>query len=167
MVYVAPGQGRPLLSGRQILQSEPVAMKYLSPHATHSAEDFALKAGSVIFQADGRAEEGLGYPALVTAVRDGWLASGHVGRAIPKVPADAGWVWASMASDVVRTQVTALSTGSVVDALYPEDLDGVVLPPRDAVDSIAVMHAWEDMAESSKLLDQATALIDEALEQTL
>src|SRR2546422_6560736 len=35
---------------------------------------------SIAFQADGRFEEALGFPVMVTSDRDGWLASGHVGR---------------------------------------------------------------------------------------
>lgn len=163
MVYVEPGKGTPLLSGRQILQADPVALKHLSRHTTHTATDFALSSGTVIFQADGRAEESLGYPVVVTQDRDGWLASGHVGRALPKNPADAGWLWASLASDVVRTQVTAQSTGSVVDALDPADLQDVVLPPRETVDSLAILDAWADMAEASKLLTEASELVDAAL----
>lgn len=166
MVYVEPGHGQPLLSGRQILQCDVVALKYLAAHSAQAAGGFALVQDSVIFQSDGRAEEGLGYPAYVTAERDGWLASGHVGRAIPKDPTDAGWIWACMASDIVRRQVVALSCGSVVDALYPEDVAGVLLPPRDAVDSQAVRDAWIRMAEGTELLSQASTLIDEALGTT-
>lgn len=163
MVYVEPGQGPAFLSGRQILQCDVVAAKHLSPHSAQAAGGFALREHSIIFQADGRAEEGLGYPAYVTHERDDWLASGHVGRAVPFNAADAGWIWASMAADVVRRQVVAQSCGSVVDALYPEDLEDVILPPRHAVDSAAVRDAWMNMAEGSQLLAQAADMIDEAL----
>lgn len=163
MVYVDADHGEPFLSGRQILQCDIVAAKYLAPSSKQNAGGFALAEDSVIFQSDGRAEEGLGYPAYVTKDRHGWLASGHVGRAIPFDSDDAGWVWASMASDIVRSQVVSLSCGSVVDALYPEDVANVLLPPRDAVDSDAVRAAWREMAEGSLLLQQASALIDETL----
>lgn len=163
MVYVEPGEGPSFLSGRQILQCDVIAAKHLSPHSAQAAGGFALEKDSVIFQADGRAEEGLGYPAYVSEDREGWLASGHVGRALPVDKADAGWIWASMASDVVRRQVVAQSCGSVVDALYPEDLEDVILPPRSAVNSAAVREAWAQMAAGSQLLDEASAMIDEAL----
>lgn len=164
MVYVEAGHGEPFLSGRQILQCDVVAAKHLARQSAQAAGGFMLHEHSVIFQSDGRAEEGLGYPAYVTAERDGWLASGHVGRAVPHAVSDAGWIWASMASDAVRSQVVALSCGSVVDALYPQDLEDVVLPPRDAVDSIAVSGAWQKMAKCSQLLADASAMIDEALD---
>lgn len=163
MVYVDADHGEPFLSGRQILQCDIVAAKYLARSSKQNAGGFALSEDSVIFQSDGRAQEGLGYPAYVTKDRQGWLASGHVGRAIPFDSDDAGWIWASMASDIVRSQVVSLSCGSVVDALYPEDVGDVLLPPRDAVDSDAVRAAWREMAEGSLLLQQASDLIDEAL----
>lgn len=163
LVYVDAEHGSPFLSGRQILQADLVAAKHLARNNTSIDERFELEPGMVIFQADGRAEESLGYPSLVAHDRAGWLASGHVGRAKAISRADAGWVWASMASDVVRAQVAALSCGSVVDAVYPEDLETVILPPRDAVDAAAISRAWTDLAESSELLQRASATIDDAL----
>lgn len=163
LVYVDAEHGSPFLSGRQILQADLVAAKYLARNNASIDERFELEPGMVIFQADGRAEESLGYPSLVAHDRAGWLASGHVGRAKPIDRADAGWLWTSMASDVVRSQVAALSCGSVVDALYPEDLETVILPPRDMIDSAAVGRAWSELAESSELLHRASSAIDDAL----
>ena len=166
MVYVDRAHGTPFLSGRQILQSDVVAPKYLSPFSAQSAGGFNLVRDTIVFQADGRAGEGLGYPAMITSDREGWLASGHVGRLIPRSPRDVGWLWAAMASDIVQTQIAALSCGSVVDALYPEDLKEVLLPPCDAVRFSTVTTAWEHMAEASRLLDQASAIIDSALDDS-
>ncbi|MBM4722849.1 hypothetical protein GS439_09035 [Rhodococcus hoagii] len=163
MIYVDRGRGTPLLSGRQILQADVVAAKELSKHSAQTATDFGLTAGSVIFQADGRAGAGLGYPSVVTAERNGWFASGHVGRLVPLDGCDVGWLWTAFASDVVQTQVQALCCGSVVDALYPEDLERIVLPPQSAVDSMGVKQAWDDLAEATVLLDQATRSIDDHL----
>ena len=103
----------------------------------------------------------MGYPSFVTADRKGKLASGHVGRVIPFDPEDAGWIWASMASASVRDQVASLSCGSVVDALYPSDLKGVVLPPKTAADSTKIQDAWISMSEGSALLTDASAQIDD------
>lgn len=163
LVYVDAEHGSPFLSGRQILQADLIAAKYLSQNNASIDERFELESGMVIFQADGRAEESLGYPSLVSHDRAGWLASGHVGRAKAFDHADAGWIWASMASNVVRAQVAALSCGSVVDAVYPEDLEAVVLPPREAVDATAIDLAWTELAKSSELLFQASSAIDDAL----
>lgn len=161
--YVAPGHGTPLLSGTQILQADPIGAKHISSRSITEGTGYELRQSVVCFQADGRAEESLGYPALVTKERDGWLASGHVGRAKPKDEADAGWIWAAMASDAVRQQISALACGSVVDALYPEDLKSVVLPPRELVDSKAVIQAWAGFSVAAVKAAQARQLVETAL----
>ncbi|MFC3960659.1 hypothetical protein [Nocardia jiangsuensis] len=166
MVYVDPGHGTPLLSGRQILQADVVAAKHLSKRSAQAAGGFELQPKSVVFQADGRAGEGLGYPAMVTNDRQGWLASGHVGRLLPSSTVEPGWLWAAFASDIVQIQIAALCCGSVVDALYPNDLKRVLLPPRRLVDSSAVEQAWDTMAEAGRLFDQASRLIDEVLDES-
>ena len=161
--YVAPGHGTPLLSGTQILQADPIGAKHISSRSITKDTGYELRRGVVCFQADGRAEESLGYPSMVTSERDGWLASGHVGRAAPKSSDDAGWLWASLASDAVREQVAALACGSVVDALYPEDLENVVLPPRELVDSAAVSAAWQGFADAAMQAAEARQRVETEL----
>jgi len=161
--YVAPDQGTPLLSGRQVLQLDVVGGKNISARSVAPNSGYELHPGWIVFQADGRAEESLGYPSVVTQERDGWFASGHVGRVIPADPADTGWLWASMASDAVQEQIAALACGSVVDALYPDDLESVVLPPRDCVDGRAVSQAWENLSEALSERRNVRRLIDDAL----
>lgn len=161
--YVAPGHGTPLLSGTQILQADVIAAKYISKRSITEGTGYELRRGVVCFQADGRAEESLGYPCVITPERDGWLSSGHVGRAAPKSEKDAGWLWAAIASDAVQDQIAALACGSVVDALYPEDLASVVLPPRELVDSAAVNIAWQDFSEAAQKAAKARQMIESEL----
>lgn len=161
--YVGAGQGTPLLSGRQILQLDVVGAKNISSRSVKADSGYELRPGWIVFQADGRAEESLGYPSVVTGERDGWFASGHVGRVIPGDLHHTGWLWAAIASDIVQTQIAALACGSVVDALYPDTLEGVALPPRELVDSARVNAAWNDLAEAAKKADEATRLIQDSL----
>lgn len=161
--YVDPSNGTPLLSGRQILQLDVVGAKSISARSIKADSGYELRAGWICFQADGRAEESLGYPSVVTNDRDGWYSSGHVGRVIPENVADTGWLWAAIASDAVQHQIAALACGSVVDALYPEDLEDVVIPPRDTVNGTAVNNAWNDLATAAANARQASAMIESAL----
>lgn len=160
--YVSADHGRPLLSGRQLLQFLPIGQKYLAASVLRDAAPYELKSGMIAFQADGRAEESLGQPVMVTPDRDGWLSSGHAGRALPRDPVDAGWIWASMASRVVREQIAAIACGSVVDALYEVDLENVVLPDRSTVDSKKVIQAWIDFDRANDLMAQAMDRIEQA-----
>jgi len=161
--YVAAGHGTPLLSGRQILQLNVIGAKNISERSVAPDAGYELRDGSICFQADGRAEESLGYPSVVTRERDGWFASGHVGRAVPHDPDDAGWIWAALASDVAQEQVAALACGSVVDALYPEDLAGITIPPRDLVDSRAVKAAWDRFAEAAEYAALASDIVEDTV----
>lgn len=158
--YVSVEHGRPLLSGRQLLQFLPIGQKYLANSVLDDTAPYELRAGMIAFQADGRAEESLGQPVLITKRRDGWLTSGHAGRVEPSSPEDSGWIWASMASRFVRDQVAAVPCGSVVDALYPADLENLVLPDRSLVDSAQVAQAWNDFDSANELMSQATRQIE-------
>ena len=160
LIYVSKGNGTPYLSGRQILQTTPIGLKYLSAVSIASNSKYTLGEGEVIFQADGRAEESLGYPSMALGERVGWLASGHVGRFIPRDIKDAGWIWAATACDVVQEQIASSACGSVVDSVYPEPLETVLLPTMSDKESQAVFEAWKTMAEAERLENRAIGLID-------
>ncbi len=162
--YVSAEHGRPLLSGRQLLQFLPIGQKYLAEAVLSDATPYELEVGTIAFQADGRAEESLGQPVLVTDERRGWLASGHVGRAVPREADDAGWIWAAMASRALRDQIASVACGSVVDALYEGDIEDVVLPPRSTVDSASVIDAWGDFDRANQLMADALELIESAFQ---
>ena len=82
---------------------------------------------------------------------------------MPHDPDDAGWIWAALASDVAQEQVAALACGSVVDALYPEDLAGITIPPRDLVDSRAVKAAWDRFAEAAEYAALASDIVEDTV----
>lgn len=160
--YVGSAHGRPLLSGRQVLQYAPVNLQYISPRSLDPSR-YQLSRHTIAFQADGRAEERLGFPVVVEPARDGWLASGHVGRFVPRDGIDPGWLYVACASQHVQVQVKALSCGSVVDALYPDDLAQVVLPPTGNVDGAAVLDAWAKFSEAGRQEARAIGLIEDEL----
>lgn len=160
LVYVEKGNGTPYLSGRQILQTTPIGLKYLSAVSIAANSKYTLGEGDVIFQADGRAEESMGYPSMALGERVGWLASGHVGRFTPRNIKDAGWLWAATACDVVQEQIASSACGSVVDSVYPETLETMVLPKMSDDESSKVLAAWRTMAEAEKLENRSIDLID-------
>lgn len=165
LYYVGPDEGTPFLSGRQILQLDVVGAKNIAARSIDKGSGYVLGKGWITFQADGRAEESLGYPSVVLEERAEWFASGHVGRAIPRRLADSGWIWASMASSIVQQQIASLACGSVVDALYVEDLEAVIIPPRELVDAEAASEAWDDLSASVKMQAEAINLVESALRE--
>ncbi len=151
--YVSPDFGRPIVSGAQLLQSRLVNLRYISDRSFRRPADYILQAGIVAFQAEGRAEEGIALPVLITAGRDGWFANNHVMRLKPRWGVVPGALFLAVNSPHAQLQIKARSTGSVVDAVSVSDLGSVVLPPLDDKLGLAAEEAW-------KLLDQADA--DEA-----
>jgi hypothetical protein len=160
--YVSQDFGRPILSGRQLLQSKPTNLQFISPKSFSDVAPYVLREGLVAFPADGRAEESLGKPVLITNDRADWLASGHVGR-LRADRANAGWLWVCCSMSHVREQISSLACGSVVDALYPDDLARVLVPPVDALVNDAVWDAWADLAKSAKLEADASRIVEAGL----
>ena len=70
-----------------------------------------------------------------------------------------------MASSIVQRQIASLACGSVVDALYVEDLEAVIIPPRELVDAEAASEAWDDLSASVKKQAEAINLVESALRE--
>ena len=156
--YVDQEYGTPILSGGQILQSTPINLQYMAKDALSDLVRYTLHSGYIAFQADGRAEDSLAIPVMINSERDGWLASGHVCRLNPKNDVDGGWLYLSIRSYHAQIQLRALACGSVVDALYEDDLEGVILPPPLNINSKKISHAWDLFAKSQ--IEENSAIIE-------
>jgi hypothetical protein len=161
--YVDSDNGRPLLSGAQLLQTKPINLQFMSPRVFKNIADYELRTGWIAYPADGRAEEELGTPVLVTKDRDGWLASGHVGRIVPKLGVDVGWLFLALKTSHLQIQLKARASGSVVDSTFSTDMEEVILPPKIDVDGAKVLQLWEDFRESQALEEKASMIIDDSL----
>lgn len=161
--YVAATHGRPLLSGAQLIQTSPINLMFMSPRVFKNVGDYELRAGWVAYPADGRAEEELGTPVLITKDRDGWLASGHVGRVIPKPGVDPGWLFLALKSTHAQLQIKARASGSVVDSTFERDMENVILPPPLEIDGAKVVTLWDDFRAAQALEEEASKIIDESL----
>jgi hypothetical protein len=104
----------------------------------------------------GRAEERTSQPALITGERGNWLANNHVMRVGPKPGVNPGWLDLCFASRHVQLQVKASSCGSVVAAVYPVDLNDVLVPGPDEARGNFAFEAWKDLGTASML--EATAI---------
>jgi type I restriction enzyme S subunit len=158
--HVDSQHGRPFLTGGQLGQATVIAPKFMADRVFADPEKYKLTLGEVAFPADGRAEEGLGVPTVVTSDRHGWLASEHVMRLRPRPGVHAGWLYLVMTLPHVQVQIRALARGSVVDTLYERDVAGVIVPPIDARLGEAVDTAWEDFALAHSLEQRAMLLFE-------
>jgi hypothetical protein len=150
--YVGASHGRPILSGTQLLQLFPVNLKAISDRSFSDPGSFELSKGWTLMTCDGRAEEGLGSPAFVSSLWDGWLASNHVMRAVPRAGVSNGYLYASLCLPQVQIQIKAAATGSVIDALDPQTLGAILIPRLEPLEEkrlgALVEVAWEQIAES-------------------
>lgn len=158
--YVAAAHGDPLLSGRQILQWYPIALKYVAAISFQDPSLYRLTAGTIVYQADGRAEEGLGKPSVVTSAREGWLASGHVGRLVARNGTRWGAAYLGLASRHGQAQIKAAASGSVVDSTFVGDMAAVVVPPVGVALASSAERAWHAITAADDLERRATALIE-------
>ncbi|MFL5961680.1 MAG: antitoxin Xre/MbcA/ParS toxin-binding domain-containing protein [Gaiellaceae bacterium] len=166
-VYVEAPFGRPILSGGQLLQYVPINLRQISDIAFKKPAEYEVRTGWILYAADGRAEEGLGLPAVVTRDRDGWLASGHVGRIIPNDDRDSPWLYLALRSAHAQLQIRATASGSVVDSTFENDMANVVLPPRELIANVSeIAEAWREIELSAIHRRDAIDLFDLALQET-
>ena len=152
--YVDPPHGTPILSGGQLHQFRPVALKNVSDRSFDDPDAYRLRRGWSVVACDGRSEGDLGRPGYVSSLWNGWMASNHLMRVVPKGGIDAGYLHAALRLHEVQVQLKSVATGSVVDAL--DDVScGPVLVPRagDTEKDLGkrVDDAYEKWAEAFRL----------------
>lgn len=104
---------------------------------------------------------------MITPDRDGWLASGHVGRIVAKQGVNPGWMCTALRTPHCQIQIKALASGSVVDSTFPCDMESVVLPP--AVPEIRwdeVTEAWNEFTRAGELENKAVRVLERRLMQS-
>jgi hypothetical protein len=165
--YVSAEHGTPILSGTQLLQHTPINLQYLASRSLKNRADYEIRADWLAYQADGRAEETLGLPVMITRDRDGWLASGHVGRVVGKPGVNPGWLCAALRTPHCQIQIKSLTSGSVVDSTFPSDMKSVVLPPfSSAVEWSRVVEAWRDFSRVTELENKSVRLLEKCLSES-
>jgi hypothetical protein len=166
--YVDPEHGRAILSGRQLLQLEPVNLRYVSDRSFRNPAEYELTAGMTVFGAVGRSEGRQGTPALITPERHGWLASNDVMRLTPRPGIRPGALWLAIAARPTRLQINALSFGSVIDHMNPWDVEDLLVSDVPDHDAENAENAWADLSQAvsditSAVHDLETALAAPAL----
>ncbi|HEY1607338.1 MAG TPA: hypothetical protein VGF77_17245 [Allosphingosinicella sp.] len=162
-IYVDRDNGTPILSGGQLLQIRPLNPRYMASHALKDIQRYRLSRGWIAYQADGRSEEALGEPVMITSNRGGWLASGHVGRLVANDASDAGRLYLAFQSPQAQLQLKALASGSVVDATFPGDAEAIILPPLPDHGGEHVERYWEQFSEAQELEEEAFGVIERKL----
>ncbi|RKM61537.1 hypothetical protein D6856_04865 [Butyrivibrio sp. XB500-5] len=153
--YVDKSNGDPLVSGRQLLQHEVVNMKYLPKTSHDKYSEFRLSENWIAYPADGRVEGRLGTPTFIAKKRSDWFASGHIGRIVANEEVNPGYLYLAMLHPVVQAEVYSLACGSVVDAVYPEDVEKIIIPPEIDFEYDKVIEAWGKFDKADNLKESA------------
>lgn len=161
--YVDPPNGRPILSGRQILQYRPINLRHVSDRSFDDPGAMEVRGGMTLFGGVGRAEGRIGAGGLVGVRRDGWLASNDVMRLTPRNGVRPGAVYLGLAAPAVQQQIEALPYGSVVDHIYPLDIERVTVPM--IADDLATMaeDGAQEIESAVESIDRAVADLENAL----
>jgi len=157
--YVEKEYGFPIVSGRQLLQEQIVGLKYLPKASAKAYSNFSLKRNWIAYPADGRVEGRLGTPVMITKSRENWCASGHVGRIKAHEGINPGYLYLAISHPAVQAQISALACGSVVDAVYPEDVEKIVIPNMIPFSYNRVVDAWDDFDRANAFKEEACDLI--------
>lgn len=162
--YTEPPHGTPILSGGQLHQFQPVALKNISDRSFKDPEAYRLKRGWSVIACDGRSEGDLGRPGYVSSLWDGWMASNHLMRVVPKGGIHAGYLHAALMVQETQVQLKSVATGSVVDALDDTTAASVLIPRGGAAEEglgERVDAAYEQWADAHRLIEKAAGAFEE------
>jgi type I restriction enzyme S subunit len=135
-IYVSSKYGIPFLSGGDILQFDPVQVKYLSPahHGKRISEELTLHQNLILVTCSGT----IGNVVLAPKHFEGWTANQHVLRIAPSKEINPGYVYAFLANSYGKELVKRFTYGSVVNEIDDRQLASVEfpLPSREIQDEI-------------------------------
>jgi type I restriction enzyme S subunit len=155
-VYVDAAYGVPFLQGSHLVHFRPTDLKYLSRSAHKNLEQWIISAGWVLVTCSGT----IGRVAIALQQWDGWAASQHILRVVPKPDGScpAGYIYAWLSSPLGQAQFNGIY-GAVVDELTDAHVANIRIPVPETGEQREVVSAINAMA-----LD-AIALKEQALKQ--
>jgi type I restriction enzyme S subunit len=158
--YVEKAHGVPFLQGSHIVHFQPADIKYVSPAVHKNLSKWIIREGWVLVTRSGT----VGRTAIVPRAWDGWAASEHVLRIIPKPECPAGYLFAFLTSAVGKIQLTSQIYGAVVDELTEDQTSSVLIPiPRTKRELAAVAEVNRLALEAMVQRQTATQLADASI----
>jgi hypothetical protein len=158
--YVSAEHGVPFLQGSHVVQFRPADLKYLSRAAHKNLDPYLIRHGWLLVTRSGST----GRVALVPPEWDGWAASEHIFRIVPKARGGcpAGYLATFLESPIGQAQLAAHVYGAVVDELTEEQVRSVEVPipstpaQRRKVKKIDEM-AWRGLRERAAAVESFEA----------
>jgi type I restriction enzyme S subunit len=156
-IYVKKEFGTPLLQGSQLPSMRLYNLKYISNTKTEKIERWLIRRGWVLVTCSGT----IGRVAVSSTMQDGWAASQHILRIIPKTnTTHPGFLAAFLTTPFGQHQLKAKIYGGVVDELTAKDTEVVFIPDAPYSEQKQIGEAVVKVYE---MRDEANALEDEAI----
>ena len=158
-VYVAQGQGRAFIGGKQLFELDPSGKKYLSlaHHSARIKSQLELSENMTLITCSGT----IGKVTLVPRHWEHWAASQHIIRIVPASEDISGYICVFLATDYGRELITRYTYGSVVDEIDDRHVSQIPFPllkntnAQSEINSLAL--------SANKLRYQAFTLEQEAM----
>jgi type I restriction enzyme S subunit len=161
-VYVAEKHGVPFLQGSHLVHFQPADLKYLSAKAHVRLERWIIQKGWVLVTCSGT----IGRVAIARDQWDGWAASQHILRIVPRADdmAPSGYLYAFLRSFAGQAQLTSQIYGAVVDELTEDQARGILVPvAKTEAQQQAILAINAASLEAVQLQEQASMRSDDAL----
>jgi type I restriction enzyme S subunit len=163
--YVEKEHGVPFLQGSHIVHFQPADLKYVSPAVHKKLAKWIIHKNWILVTRSGT----VGRVTITPESWDGWAASEHILRIIPKDECPAGYIYALLNSPIGQAQLTAQIYGAVVDELTEEQTKSVLIPvasnprQREQINAISElsMKAVKKWQEAASLASQAVLAIND------
>jgi type I restriction enzyme S subunit len=160
-IYVKKEFGTPLLQGSQLPSMRLYNLKYISNAKTDKIERWLIRRDWVLVTCSGT----IGRVAVSSTTQDGWAASQHILRIIPKTnTTHPGFLAAFLTTPFGQHQLKAKIYGGVVDELTAEDTEEIFIPdvPYSKQTQIgeAIVKVYEMRDEANALEDEAVAELE-------
>lgn len=162
--YVESNHGVPFLSGRNIIQTRPTGLKFLSNIQIDDANILLLKPASILVTRSGT----IGRTCFVWNNYENYAASEDILRVLANdSEIDAGYLYAFMSSRYGHEQILRHRHGSVIDHIADHQLEQILVPcPSETQQTMVgemVRKAYAKRAEAIRLEDDAQATLMENL----
>ena len=163
-IYVNPRFGTPLLQGSHLPLISPHDLKYISNTETVKMDRWIIRRGWVLVTCSGT----IGRVAVSTTEQDGWAASQHILRIIPRDRVShPGFLAAFLATSFGQHQLNSKIYGGLVGELTEADTEQVWIPdvPYDEQEVIGnlVVRAFEMRDEANLLEKEAIGELEFAI----
>ena len=161
-IYVTKEYGLPFLQGSHIVHFQPADVKFVSRTAHRHIDNWVIKEGWILVTRSGT----VGRVALCPPEWDGWAASEHILRVVPKDDVcPSGYLFTFLASDLGCVQLAHQIYGAVVDELTEDQVRNVVVPlPRTHRQRKLVEQVNKDAHEALMLRSRAVGIVTKAAE---